>query len=140
MIEQQQIKLNGRDYLWVYDPNVTSAERSWSWIDERTYTIPAIGTCQDLTAVFLTRDFAAMASQANVSEKLRLFEILCSMGLPADEAAERLAISPPIRCRDCKRLTTDHYMDSRCPRCHERFVGASRSRNAGKWRSGGMSQ
>ena len=77
MIEQQQITWNGRDYLWVYDPNQASAERSWSWIDERTYTIPAIGICQALTAAFLTRDFAAMASQATVSEKLRLFEILC---------------------------------------------------------------
>jgi predicted Zn-ribbon and HTH transcriptional regulator len=140
MIKEQRINLNGRDYLWIYDPHEASAERSWSWVDECTYIAPGTGTCQALAAAFLRRDFAAMASQATESEKTRLFEILCSMGLPNTEAAEKLGISAPIKCRDCGRLTTDHYTDSRCPRCHERFVGTSRSRNAGKWSGTGMSQ
>ena len=140
MIEQQRIKLNGRDYLWVYDADEKSAERCWSWVDERTYTVPGTGIVQALTAAFLRRDFAAMASQATESENTRLFQILCSMGLPSTVAAEKLGISAPIKCRDCGRLTSDHYTDSRCARCHERFVGTSRSRNAGKWSGTGMSQ
>ena len=140
MIEEQRINLNGRDYLWIYDPHERSAERSWSWVDERTYTTPGTGTIQALTDEFLKRDFAAMASQATKSEKIRLFEILCSMGFPSTEAAKKLGISAPIKCRDCGRLTTDHYSDSRCARCHERFVGTSKSRNAGRWSGTGMSQ
>lgn len=35
-----------------------------------------------------------------------------------------------IKCRQCKKVTTDYYPTGRCALCHESFFGSSRYRNS----------
>ena len=128
MITRYSIFSEGQEYVLLCNSKGAAA-KSWAWVDGHSLDRVSLTDVERLRDVFLAQD-PGLGKTFTPRELRRLYEVLLSMGAPRALILRRIGCHEPVKCCDCRQITTDGYSGPRCESCHELFVRTGRVRNA----------
>ncbi len=137
MITTWEVSLKGKQFRWEYTEDGEPAD---CWSQVGTDLIPPKQALQQLNRMLSDLLMKNVTAETATQERQQLFKVFRSLNISDERCSELLSIPAPIRCRDCRKMSSDHY-GIRCKDCHERFHASRRVRNLTKpYETGGMSQ